>query len=116
MQKEVCNSGDEDCKSLEVKIRKLKLEFEKLAFEKRCEVSTLLRETGLAESGFADKLMRKDEEIKQLQSSNHEKDRIISRLMAEREDNGSKKKAGKIARLSDEVKSLRRSRRLNTDV
>lgn len=137
MHKEICDSGDaDDCRSLEDKIRKLKLEFEKLAFIKGCEISTLLQESGFAwsqftriESGFTGKLMRKDEEIKQanknisslisiqeqLQSSNHEKDKIISRLMAkvaEMEDKVSKKD-DEISRPSHVVKPSRRSRRLN---
>ncbi|KAL1188745.1 hypothetical protein V5N11_019085 [Cardamine amara subsp. amara] len=113
------DSGDEDCKSLEDKIRKQKLEFEKLAFGKSSEFTTLLQENGFAwsqfkgiESGFTDKLLRKDKEIEQLQSSNHEKDKIISRLKAEMEDNASNKD-NEIARHLDEVKPLRRSPRLN---
>ncbi|XP_010416479.1 PREDICTED: uncharacterized protein LOC104702322 isoform X2 [Camelina sativa] len=128
------SGGDADCKLLEDKLKKLKLEFEKLAFKKGCEVSTLLQEYGFAwsefkciESRFTDKLMRRDEEIKQanknilslvtiqeqLESSNHEKDKIISGLMA------------KVAELEDKVSKnykeerpvvktpLRRSPRLN---
>ncbi|VVA95391.1 unnamed protein product [Arabis nemorensis] len=107
--KETCNSGDaDDCKSLEFKIRKLKLNFENLAFGKRSDVSAWSQFKDM-ESGFTDKLRRKDEEIKKLKSSNNEKDKIIARLMAEMEDNGSKKKAGLL-------KPLRRSPRLNNDV
>ncbi|CAL9240797.1 unnamed protein product, partial [Arabidopsis halleri] len=59
-----------------------------------------------------------DKLMEQLQSSNHEKDKIISRLMGKlaelEEDNDSKKKKGnEISRPShDEVKPLRRSPRL----
>ncbi|CAF2163066.1 BnaAnng14780D [Brassica napus] len=66
------NGDTEAAESLEVKIRKLKLEYEKLASEKKCEVSDLRRENGFAlsqfkciQTGFTDKLKRKDEEIAQ---------------------------------------------------
>lgn len=52
------------------------------------------------ESGFTDKLMKKEEENKKLQSSNHEKDKIISRLkakVAEMEDNSSKRKSTRLS-------------------
>ncbi|ESQ34798.1 hypothetical protein EUTSA_v10008122mg [Eutrema salsugineum] len=132
-QKENGNSEAADSKSLEAEIRKLKLEYEKLASEKKCEVSDLLRENGFAwrqfkciESGFTDKLKRKDDEIVQantkisslisyqeeLQSSNQEKDEIISRLkskVAEMETN-SNKKDEEISKLSRDVESLKKSR------
>ncbi|CAH8284835.1 unnamed protein product [Eruca vesicaria subsp. sativa] len=127
--KEVCtNSEDTDeCRLLEAKIKKQKRDFAKLAFGKTGEVSSL--ETRFAwsefkriEGGFTEKLVRKEEEIKeanmsisslqeQLQASNHEKGRLMSRV-AELEDNASKKKVGKILRLTHDVKTLRRSARL----
>ncbi|KAL0884708.1 hypothetical protein Bca101_008689 [Brassica carinata] len=53
-------------------MRRLKLEYEKLASEKKCEVSDLSRENGFVwsqlkcmESGFTDKLKKKEDEIAQ---------------------------------------------------
>lgn len=135
MQKENGNSEAADNKSLEEEIQKLKLEYEKLASQKKCEVSDLLRENGFAwsqfkciESGFIDKLKRKDDEIaqantkisslisyqEQLQSSNHDKDEIISRLkakVAEMEKNSTKKDE-EISKLSLNLESLKKSRGL----
>ncbi|CAN8240086.1 unnamed protein product [Cochlearia groenlandica] len=108
-----CNFGDEDdCKAMELKISKMKLEFEKLAYGKRCESSKVLGETAIGfawsqfkniESGFTQKLMKKDKEIKQLQKSNEEKDKIISKLKA---------KVDEIDGNASEKRSLRRSPRL----
>ncbi|CAH8391074.1 unnamed protein product [Eruca vesicaria subsp. sativa] len=127
------NDDSEAAESLEVKIRKLKLEYEKLASEKKCEVSDLVGEKGFAwsqfkciESGFTDKLKRKDEEIVQankkiaslvsyqekLQLSSCEKDEIISSLKAkvtEMEGEFSKKDE-EIEKLSRELESLKKSR------
>ncbi|KAG7646943.1 hypothetical protein AtNW77_Chr1g0022261 [Arabidopsis thaliana] len=127
------NSEGTAIKSLEAKIRKLKLEYEKLASEKKCEVSDLLRENGFAwnqfkciESEFTDKLKRKDDEIlqantkisslisyqEQLQSSNQEKDETISRLkakMAEMETNSTKKDE-EISKLTRDLESAKKSR------
>ncbi|CAN7127827.1 unnamed protein product [Brassica rapa subsp. narinosa] len=127
------NGDTEAAESLEVKIRKLKLEYEKLASEKKCEVSDLRRENGFAlsqfkciQTGFTDKLKRKDEEIAQanakvsslvscqekLQSSNLEKDEIISSLkakVAEMEGEFAKKDE-EISKLSRDVESLKKSR------
>ncbi|KAG7597656.1 hypothetical protein ISN44_As06g019940 [Arabidopsis suecica] len=135
MENESGNSEASAIKSLEAKIRKLKLEYEKLASEKKCEVSDLLRENGFAwnqfkciESGFTDKLKRKDDEIaqantkisslisyqEQLQSSNQEKDETISRLkakMAEMETNSTKKDE-EISKLTRDLESLKKSRGL----
>lgn len=135
MQEENGNLEASDIKSLEAKIRKLKLEYEKLATEKKCEVSDLLRENGFAwnqfkciETGFTKKLKRKDDEIvqantkissllsyqEQLQSSNHEKDETISRLkakVAEMEANSTKKDE-EISKLSRDIESLKKSRGL----
>ncbi|CAH2036764.1 unnamed protein product [Thlaspi arvense] len=131
--KESGNSEAADGKSMEEEIRKLKLEYEKLASEKKCEVSDLLRENGFAwsqfksiESGFNDKLKRKDEEIaqantkissllsyeEQLQSSSHEKDKIISRLKAKvaEMETDSTRKDEEISKLSRELESLKKSR------
>ncbi|KAJ0237518.1 Cytomatrix protein-like protein [Hirschfeldia incana] len=128
-------NGDSEAaeESLEAKIRKLKLEYEKLASEKKCEVSDLLRENGFArsqfkcvESGFTDKLKRKDEEIAQantkisslvayqeeVQLANLEKDEIISSLkakVAEMEGECAKKDE-EISKLSRDVESLKKSR------
>ncbi|CAA7031726.1 unnamed protein product [Microthlaspi erraticum] len=129
-------SGDleaADNESMEAKIIKLKLEYEKLASEKQCEVSDLLRENGFAwsqfkctESGFTDKLKKKDDEIAQantkissllsyqeeLQSTNQEKDDIISRLkakVAEMETNSAKKDE-EILKLSRDLESLKKTR------
>lgn len=133
VQNESGNSEGSAIKSLEAKIRKLKLEYEKLASEKKCEVSDLLRENGFAwnqfkciESGFTDKLKRKDDEVaqanskisslisyqEQLQSSNQEKDETISRLkakMAEMETNSTNKDE-EISKLSRDLESLKKSR------
>lgn len=114
---------------LEAKIRKQKHDFAKLAFGKSCEVSSLEArfawgEFKSIESGFTEKLMRKEEEIKQanktilslqkqLQASNHEKYEIMSRV-AELEDNATKKKVGKISRITREVKPSRRSARIRS--
>lgn len=129
MQKE--NGDSEAAESLEAKIRKLKLEY-----EKKCEISDLLRENGFArsefkciESGFIDKLKRKDDEIaranakisslvsyqEQLLSSNHEKDEIISSLkakVAELEGGFTKKGDEGVSKLSRDVESLNKSRSL----
>lgn len=66
------NGDSEAAELLEAKIRKLKHEYEKLAPEKKCEVSDLLRVNGFArtqfkciKSGFTDKLKRRDNEIAQ---------------------------------------------------
>ncbi|XP_010498427.1 PREDICTED: uncharacterized protein LOC104776114 [Camelina sativa] len=120
-------------KSLEAKIRKLKLEYEKLAAEKKCVVSDLIRENGFAweqferiHSGSTVKLKTKDDEIaqvnskvsslisyqEQLQSANQEKDETISRLkakMAEMETNSTKKDE-EISKLSRDLESLKKSR------
>ncbi|KAL1199229.1 hypothetical protein V5N11_005221 [Cardamine amara subsp. amara] len=133
VQEENGNLEGSNIKSLEAKIRKLKLEYEKLATEKQCEVSDLLRENGFAwsqfkciETGFTDKLKRKDDEIaqantkissllsyqEQLQSSNHDKDETISRLkakVAEMETN-SNKKDEEISKLSRDLESLKKPR------
>ncbi|KAG2321205.1 hypothetical protein Bca52824_014418 [Brassica carinata] len=125
--------GSEAAESLEAKIRRLKLEYEKLASEKKCEVSDLLRENGFVrsqfkciESGFADKLKRKDDEIaqantkisslvsyqEQLRLVNLEKDEIISSLkakVAEMEGRFTKKDE-EIAKLSRDVECLKKSR------
>ncbi|CAN8292327.1 unnamed protein product [Cochlearia groenlandica] len=129
-------SGDPeatDTKSLEAEIRKLKLEYEKLASEKKCEVADLLRENRFAwrqfkcmESGFTDKLKKKDDEISQantkisslisyqedLQASNLGKDEIISTLkakVAEMETNSTKKDE-ETSKLSRDLESLKKSR------
>ncbi|XP_013596309.1 PREDICTED: nuclear-pore anchor [Brassica oleracea var. oleracea] len=127
------NGDSEAAESLEVKIRKLKLEYERLASEKKCEVSDLRRENGFAlshfkciQSGFTDKLKRKDEEIaqantkissllsfqEQLQSSNHENAEIISSLKAEVAEMkaSSIKKDEEISKLSRDLESLKKSR------
>uniref|UniRef100_A0A1J3D9K2 Cytomatrix protein-related n=2 Tax=Noccaea caerulescens TaxID=107243 RepID=A0A1J3D9K2_NOCCA len=133
MQKESGDLEAADNESLEAKVIKLKLEYEKLASEKKCEVSDLLRENGFAwsqfkctESGFTDKLKKKDDEIaqantkiasllsyqEQLQSTNQDKDDIISRLkakVAEMETNSTKKDE-EILKLSREIESLKKSR------
>lgn len=125
------NGDSEAAESLEAKIRKLKLEY-----EKKCEISDLLRENGFArsefkciESGFIDKLKRKDDEIaranakisslvsyqEQLLSSNHEKDEIISSLkakVAELEGGFTKKGDEGVSKLSRDVESLNKSRSL----
>ena len=131
MQKD--NGDSEAAESLEVKIRKLKLEYERLASEKKCEVSDLRRENGFAlsqfkciQSGFTDKLKRRDEEIaqanakissllsfqEQLQSSNHENAEIISSLKAEVAEMkaSSIKKDEEISKLSRDLESLKKSR------
>lgn len=135
MQKGNGNSEAADNKSLEAEFRKLKLDYEKLASQKKCEVSDLLRENGFAwsqfkciESGFTDKLKRKDDEIaqantkisslvsyqEQLQSSNHDKDEIISRLKAKvaEMETYSTKKDEEISKLSLNLESLKKSRGL----
>ncbi|KAF3594835.1 hypothetical protein DY000_02023928 [Brassica cretica] len=127
------NGDSEAAESLEVKIRKLKLEYERLASEKKCEVSDLRRENGFAlsqfkciQSGFTDKLKRRDEEIaqantkissllsfqEQLQSSNHENAEIISSLKAEVAEMkaSSIKKDEEISKLSRDLESLKKSR------
>ncbi|KAJ0231607.1 hypothetical protein HA466_0297330 [Hirschfeldia incana] len=128
--KEGCSNYEDtdECRLLEAKIRKQKHEFAKLAFGKRCdqisplEASFAWDEFKRIESGFTEELMRKEEEMKeanksilslqeQLQASNHEKDKIMSRV-AELVDNASKKKAVKISRITHEVKPLRRSARI----
>lgn len=133
MQKESGDLEPADNESLEAKVIKLKLEYEKLASEKKCEVSDLVRENGFAwsqfkctESGFTDKLKKKDDEIaqantkissllsyqEQLQSTNQDKDDIISRLkakVAEMETNSTKKDE-EILKLSRELESLKKSR------
>nr|VDD37318.1 unnamed protein product [Brassica oleracea] len=127
------NGDSEAAESLEVKIRKLKLEYERLASEKKCEVSDLRRENGFAlsqfkciQSRFTDKLKRRDEEIaqantkissllsfqEQLQSSNHENAEIISSLKAEVAEMkaSSIKKDEEISKLSRDLESLKKSR------
>ncbi|CAF1982825.1 hypothetical protein YC2023_084071 [Brassica napus] len=127
------NGDSEAAESLEVKISKLKLEYERLASEKKCEVSDLRRENGFAlsqfkciQSGFTDKLKRRDEEIaqantkissllsfqEQLQSSNHENAEIISSLKAEVAEMkaSSIKKDEEISKLSRDLESLKKSR------
>ncbi|KAF2533098.1 hypothetical protein F2Q70_00031110 [Brassica cretica] len=130
---QIDNGDSEAAESLEVKIRKLKLEYERLASEKKCEVSDLRRENGFAlsqfkciQSGFTDKLKRRDEEIaqantkissllsfqEQLQSSNHENAEIISSLKAEVAEMkaSSIKKDEEISKLSRDLESLKKSR------
>ncbi|EOA37048.1 hypothetical protein CARUB_v10010151mg [Capsella rubella] len=130
---ESVNSEGSAIKSLEARIRKLKLEYEKLVSEKKCEVSDLVRENGFAWNQFncievelTDKLKRKDDEIaqanlkissllsyqEQLQSTNQEKDETISMLkakMAEMETNSTKKDE-EISKLSRDLESLKKSR------
>ncbi|CAH8357287.1 unnamed protein product [Eruca vesicaria subsp. sativa] len=124
-------SGD----SLEAEMRKLKLEYEKLASEKKREVSDLLREKSFAwsqlkciESGFTDKLKKKEDEIaqanakisslisyqEQIQSANHEKDEIISSLKAKVSamEMNSRKKDEEVSKLSRELESLKKARSL----
>ncbi|KAL0731856.1 hypothetical protein Bca4012_027950 [Brassica carinata] len=133
----VCNEGcsnsedADECRLLEAKIRKQKHDFAKLAFGKSYEVSPLEArfawgEFKRIESGFTEKLMKKEEEIKQanktilslqeqLQASksNHEKYDFMSRV-ADLEDNATKKKVGKILRITHEVKPLRWSARIRS--
>lgn len=114
-------------------MRKLKLEYEKLASEKKREVSDLSRENGFVwsqlkciESGFTDKLKKREDEIsqanskiasllsfqEQLQSSNQEKDEVILSLkgkVAEMEMD-SRKRDEEISKLSRERESLKKSR------
>ncbi|KFK44123.1 hypothetical protein AALP_AA1G218400 [Arabis alpina] len=135
MGKESGNSEAVNNKSFEVEFRKLKLDYEKLASQKKCEVSDLLRENGFAwsqfkciESAFSEKLKRKDDEIDQantkisslisyqeeLQSSNHDKDEIISRLKAKVAvmETNSTKKDEEISKLSMNLESIKKSRGL----
>ncbi|KAG2319670.1 hypothetical protein Bca52824_012883 [Brassica carinata] len=127
------NTNKESGNSLEAEVRRLKLEYEKLASEKKCEVSDLSRENGFVwsqlrciESGFTDKLKKKEDEIsqanakissllsyqEQIQSSNHEKDEIISSLKAKvaETETSSRKKNEEISKLSRELESLKKSR------
>ncbi|XP_013737937.2 uncharacterized protein LOC106440750 [Brassica napus] len=119
--------------SLEAEMRKLKLEYEKLASEKKREVSDLSRENGFVwsqlkciESGFTDKLKKREDEIsqanskiasllsfqEQLQSSNQEKDEVISSLKAKvaEMETDSRKRDEEISKLSRERESLKKSR------
>ncbi|XP_010533823.1 PREDICTED: uncharacterized protein LOC104809508 isoform X1 [Tarenaya hassleriana] len=120
-------------KSLETEMRKLRLEYMKLASEKNCEVSSLIRENGFVwnqfkciESDFVDKLKGKDDEIarasmkisslishqEELQLSLDEKDGIISGLkgkVAAMEEDASRKEE-EISRLSQELELAQKSR------
>ncbi|KAF3494198.1 hypothetical protein DY000_02055174 [Brassica cretica] len=123
------NTNKESGSSLEAEMTKLKLEYEK----KKREVSDLSRENGFVwsqlkciESGFTDKLKKKEDEIaqanskissllsyqEQLQSSNHEKDEIISSLKAKvaEMETDSRKRDEEISKLSRELESLKKSR------
>ncbi|KAJ0247761.1 Cytomatrix protein-like protein [Hirschfeldia incana] len=127
------NTNKESGNSLEAEMRKLKLEYEKLASEKKREVSDLTRENGFVwsqlkciESGFTDKLKKKEDEVAQanakiasllsyqeeIQSSNHEKDEVISSLKAKVADmeTSSRKRDEEISKLSRELESLKKSR------
>ncbi|KAF8112419.1 hypothetical protein N665_0064s0051 [Sinapis alba] len=127
------NTNKESGNSLEAEMRKLKLEYEKLASQKKCEVSDLSRENGFVwsqlkciESGFTDKLKKKEDEIsqanakissllsyqEQIQSSNHERDEIISSLKAKvaEMETSSRKKDEEISKLSRDLESLKKSR------
>ncbi|XP_010536391.1 PREDICTED: tropomyosin-like [Tarenaya hassleriana] len=130
---ETCSSQSAGDKSAETEIRKLRLEYGKLASDKNYEVSSLLRENLFAwnqfkrrETEFTDKLREKDDEIaqsnvkisslvshqEQLQLSNEEKDGIVSRLKAKvaaMEEEASEKDR-EISRLSKELELEKRSR------
>lgn len=127
------NTNKESGNSPEAEMRKLKLEYEKLASEKKREVSDLSRENGFVwsqlkviESGFTDKLKKREDEVaqastkissllsyqEQLQSSNHEKDEIISSLKAKvaEMEMDSRKRDEEISKLSRDIESLKKSR------
>lgn len=122
-----------DDRRLESEARRLKLQYQDLASEKSCDVSALLRENGFAweqyrhlESELTSKLKSKDAEaaqanekvsnllfrLEQLQSSDHDKDKTIAQLKVKVADMEakSKKQNAEIARLSQQIESLRKSR------
>ncbi|KAK3231973.1 hypothetical protein Dsin_003854 [Dipteronia sinensis] len=120
-------------KMVEGEVKRLKLEYDKLAAEKRKEISSLLVEKEFVwhqfkrmESELTNKLNSKHAEVdqanenianllastEQLQSSNNEKDKCIASLktnIAEMEA-GAGKLNDKISRLSRELELLRKSR------
>ncbi|KDP36922.1 hypothetical protein JCGZ_08213 [Jatropha curcas] len=120
-------------KKLDAEVKRLKLEYEKLASEKQSEISALLKEKSFVwnqynvlESNLTEKLKSKQAEVDQknekiatvlssvelLQSSNNEKDEMIARLkakLAEVEADRNKWKE-EILTLSQELETLRKSR------
>ncbi|XP_050215013.1 uncharacterized protein LOC126666094 isoform X2 [Mercurialis annua] len=121
------------CKRLDNEVKRLKLEYEKLASEKNSEISALVKQKdfvwnqyNVLESTLNDKLKSKQSEVEQanakiakvlasvetLQSSNDEKDETIDRLkakLAQVEVDRDKSKE-EIFRLSHVLESLKKSR------
>ncbi|KAJ0026360.1 hypothetical protein Pint_09378 [Pistacia integerrima] len=120
-------------KDRDAEARKIKLQFDKLASEKRSEVSALLAEKDfiwhqykLLENDLTTKLNSKRAEVDQanekiakllanleeLQSSNNEKDELIAKLNTQVADKeaGTNKCNDEISRLSRELELLRKSR------